>query len=319
MSNQLDQLNQPDQPKGTAPYVFLSYASADRERALDIADRLEATGVPVWIDRHSIAGGISWSAAIVDGIKGCTALAVLCTPAAMRSRNVRQEIQLAWEFDRPALPLLLEPVEYPPEVAYALAGRQWIEILDRPAEAWLPAALQALARLGVVASVAGGRDAAPSSPPAGSTGEAVTAVQPAPGTAAAHLVVRSRSPMAASIRPARLIAGPALLVALVGLALTAAILAGPLDGYRRVWFGPLLISALTYLALVLTPAPRRTSGSPRVQQAQAIRDRIASKRPRAEELGATRLIDRFLATVDRKTLPELDRLALSNRLVREHL
>ena len=56
-----------------------------------------------------------------------------------------------------------------------------------------------------------------------------------------------------------------------------------------------------------------------VQQAEAIRDRIATYRPRAEELGATRLIDRFLATVDTVTLPELDRLALSNRLVRERL
>jgi hypothetical protein len=119
--------------------------------------------------------------------------------------------------------------------------------------------------------------------------------------------------------PARLTAGPALLVALVGLALTAAILFGPLDGYRPVWFGPLLISALAYLALVLTPAPRRTSGSPSVQQARAIRDRIATYRPRAEELGATRLIDRFLTTVDTVTLPELDRLALSNRLVQERL
>ncbi len=315
MSEQLDQLDQPEQPKGTTPYVFLSYASADRERALQIADCLEAAGVPVWIDRHSIAGGTSWSAAIVDGIKGCTALAVLCTPAAMRSRNVRQEIQLAWEFDRPALPLLLQPVEYPPEVAYALAGRQWIEILDRPTEAWLPTAIQALARVGVVASGAGGQDVAPAGPPAGPISQPTTAVRPVPGTVVAHLAARSGSPTAPSIRPARLIAGPALLVALVGLALTAAILWGPLDGYRRVWFGPLLISALAYLALILTPAPRRTSGSPRVQQAQAIRDRIATYRPRAEELGATRLIDRFLRTVDGVTLPELDRLALSNRLV----
>ena len=51
------------------PYVFLSYASADRERAQEIATQLEARGVAVWIDRKSIAGGTSWSAEIVDGIK----------------------------------------------------------------------------------------------------------------------------------------------------------------------------------------------------------------------------------------------------------
>ncbi len=37
-----------------APYVFLSYASADREWALRIADLLEAQRIPVWMDRHSI-------------------------------------------------------------------------------------------------------------------------------------------------------------------------------------------------------------------------------------------------------------------------
>ena len=39
-------LAMPEQSQDTDPYVFLSYASADRERALPIADRLEAAAVP---------------------------------------------------------------------------------------------------------------------------------------------------------------------------------------------------------------------------------------------------------------------------------
>src|SRR5436305_308549 len=96
-----------------APYVFLSYASPDRERALQIADRLEANGVSVWIDRKSIAGGTSWGAEIVNGIKGCLTLAVLVSSSAMDSPNVQQEIQVAWEHRRPLLPLLLEPARLP--------------------------------------------------------------------------------------------------------------------------------------------------------------------------------------------------------------
>src|SRR5712692_2209975 len=101
-----------DSPR-SVPYIFLSYASADRERALRIADLLEVHGIPVWIDRKSIAGGTSWSAEIVSGIEGCAALAVLCSPAAMASPNVQQEIQIAWEGRRPILPLLLEPAQIP--------------------------------------------------------------------------------------------------------------------------------------------------------------------------------------------------------------
>src|SRR5438132_9554742 len=91
------------------PYVFLSYASTDRERALHIADLIEANGISVWLDRKSITGGTSWSAEIVRGIRECAALIVACSVAAMASPNVHQEIQLAWEARRPILPLLLEP------------------------------------------------------------------------------------------------------------------------------------------------------------------------------------------------------------------
>jgi predicted ATPase len=133
----------------TGSHVFLSYASADRERAVAIADTLEAKGVTVWIDRKSIAGGTSWSAEIVRGIESCSALLVLCSTVSARSRNVQQEVQLAWERDRPILPLLLENVRMPPAMEYALAGRQWVEILDRTEESWLPALLRALTGLGI--------------------------------------------------------------------------------------------------------------------------------------------------------------------------
>jgi non-specific serine/threonine protein kinase len=134
------------------PSVFLSYASADRARALAIADRLEAAGISVWIDRKSIAGGTSWSAEIVRGIRGCTVFLVACSTAAMASPNVQQEIQVAFESRRPILPLLLEAVELPESVVYALAGRQWLEVRERPASEWLPPVLRALAGLGVGAA-----------------------------------------------------------------------------------------------------------------------------------------------------------------------
>jgi hypothetical protein len=131
------------------PYVFLSYASADRERALVVADLLEGRGISVWIDRKSIAGGTSWSAEIVEGIKSCAALVVLVTAAAMQSRNVAQEIQLGWEHDRKILPLRLEPTALPGAVEYALAGRQWVDVLGRREADWLDEAVRALVHLGV--------------------------------------------------------------------------------------------------------------------------------------------------------------------------
>ena len=104
------------------PYVFLSYTSADRDRVLALADRLETAGIRVWLDRRNLVGGMSWDAAIVRAIKDCTVFAVLCTPASVASPNVMQELRLAWAEQRPTLPVLLAPVSFPDEMRYILAG-----------------------------------------------------------------------------------------------------------------------------------------------------------------------------------------------------
>lgn len=142
------------------PYAFVSYASADRARVLVIADMLEGLGVRIWMDRRSIAGGANWDTEIVQAIAGCAAILVFCTPAAMTSANVQQELRLAWEERRTILPLLLEPVDLPSQVRYTLAGRQRIEILDRAQATWLPRLLEALRMSGVL-------------PQSGDTGELV--------------------------------------------------------------------------------------------------------------------------------------------------
>jgi len=130
-------------------YVFLSYSSSDRDRALQIADLLDADGITAWIDRRGIAGGTNWSQEIVHAIEGCAVVLLLCSKMSMTSRNVRQEVQLAWETNRPIMPLLLEPVQITESIRYAVAGRQWLELFGRSHDAWIGDALQALARLDV--------------------------------------------------------------------------------------------------------------------------------------------------------------------------
>jgi predicted ATPase len=131
-------------------HLFLSYATADRERAMAVADALESAGIPVWIDRRGLTGGSMWAAEITGAIRSCQAFALLCSPTSVVSRNVRQEIQLAWDHDRPILPLLLEPVEFPDEVAYFLQGRQWIEVRGDASEPWTQQVYRAFATLGTL-------------------------------------------------------------------------------------------------------------------------------------------------------------------------
>jgi TIR domain len=81
--------------------VFISYSSRDRERVIKIAGQLEEAGVKLWLDRNKIAGGLNYGPEIVRGIKNCKVLMLMTTDASMRSRNVKQEIQLAWKYERP--------------------------------------------------------------------------------------------------------------------------------------------------------------------------------------------------------------------------
>lgn len=131
-------------------YVFLSYASGDRERVQPIVQRLTEAGVTVWVDRQNIRPGASWAAEIVQSIRGCSALLIAFSPAAVDSRNVRQEISIAWKYNRPYVPLIIEETVFPDEIEYQLEGCQWVEILAHPPETWLPPLLDALARFEVV-------------------------------------------------------------------------------------------------------------------------------------------------------------------------
>lgn len=141
-------------------HVFISYASEDRERVLPIVAALEHAGIKMWLDQTGIAGGANYGTEIVSAIRQSAALLAMCSAAAFASRNVRQEVALAWKHGRVLLPLRLDPIDAPDELAYWLEAAQWVDVLDRRETVWLPELLKALERHGIV-------PLAPSLPPLG--------------------------------------------------------------------------------------------------------------------------------------------------------
>jgi TIR domain-containing protein len=135
------------------PEVFVSYASHDRERVMTVASSLQSHEVSLWLDQHRIAGGANWAREIVQAIRSCKILLLMCSNAAMRSRAVAQEVQLAWKYQLGYLPLLLERTSFPEQVEFFLEGCQWIEVLDRPTERWMADVLGALHNAGVFCSI----------------------------------------------------------------------------------------------------------------------------------------------------------------------
>ncbi len=104
--------------------IFISYSSKDREQALQLIELLSSAGLSVWIDQSGIDVATSWSGEIVDAIEECKAFVVLLSPNSVVSVNVVKEVSLAAERRKKILPLDLEPVALPRDLAYHLAGIQ---------------------------------------------------------------------------------------------------------------------------------------------------------------------------------------------------
>jgi adenylate cyclase len=129
--------------------VFLSYSREDRNRVLDLAQKLRAAGVDMWIDQSGIEGAALWGESIVRALEGAKVLLLMITPAAVNSHNVAKEVMLTSERKGHILPVHLEPTTIPLGLKYPLAGIQHIEFYHGDPDDNLKAIVRALETLGV--------------------------------------------------------------------------------------------------------------------------------------------------------------------------
>ena len=128
--------------------IFISYSSKDKEKADQLTELLASAGLSVWIDQSGIEVATSWSKEIVQAIDGCKAFVVLLSPNSIASKNVIKELSLAAERNKKILPLDLEPVALPDDLAYHLAGIQRAPMTN------IDAIIRALGKLGLEAKQA---------------------------------------------------------------------------------------------------------------------------------------------------------------------
>lgn len=110
--------------------IFISYAHKDEELVYPLAKQLADLGFHVWIDTQNLQGGNLWRQEIVDEITSCDAFLLCLSSHAIKSSDVRRELDLASDQQKLILPLLLESVKIPTAMQYQLAGIQWIQIRD---------------------------------------------------------------------------------------------------------------------------------------------------------------------------------------------
>ena len=140
--------------------VFISYASEDRERILDLVERLRGAGVSVWIDQMGIEGATMWSQEIVEAIDGCKVLILAISQRSTESENVVKELALASERRKKILPVCLDSSGIPKSMEYQLAGIQRVEYVEGREEQGLLAMIRSLGKLGVTVSSEASEEAA---------------------------------------------------------------------------------------------------------------------------------------------------------------
>jgi TolB-like protein/Flp pilus assembly protein TadD len=130
--------------------VFVSYSRDDADRVLELAAKLRAAGVSLWIDQSGIDAASQWSEQIVNALESAKVLLLMVTQSAVHSHNVAKEVVLVSERKGHILPVHLEPTVIPPTLKYQLAGIQHVEYFKGgDSDVNLKSILRSLERIGV--------------------------------------------------------------------------------------------------------------------------------------------------------------------------
>ena len=115
--------------------AFISHASEDADRAMDVCMALEQHGVPCWIAPRDVTPGNDYASEILDGIAGCRVFVLLLSREANDSGFVRREVERAVSKNKPIYPVRLENVTPSKALELFISSAHWIDAWDTPRDA----------------------------------------------------------------------------------------------------------------------------------------------------------------------------------------
>jgi hypothetical protein len=127
-----DVLTEPRAESGRPLDVFISYSTADSNVAEDLANRLRALQLSVFLAHDTITTGPAWRSQVGVALRRCTVAVMLLSSRSIQSDWVRYEIGAIWALNKPAAPALLdcEPSQLP-ELLRDYQGRSVAEVSER--------------------------------------------------------------------------------------------------------------------------------------------------------------------------------------------
>ena len=106
--------------------VFISYSAKNQQQADDIFRTLESRGMKCWIASRDITPGDNFHDKIVQAIKDCKVLLLVFSKHANESKDVTQEVRLAYENDKRIIPYLLDDTKFNNNLAYTIGDTHWM-------------------------------------------------------------------------------------------------------------------------------------------------------------------------------------------------
>jgi hypothetical protein len=117
-------------------HLFVSYAREDSALAKKVVTRLRKLNVNAWQDVRDLVPGQKWEEEIDDALRSASALIVIVTKAALRSRYVAYEWAFAAGVGAKIIPVVMEKVTVRPPLSryecidYTSRGKPWLRLAD---------------------------------------------------------------------------------------------------------------------------------------------------------------------------------------------
>lgn len=108
-----------------APYIFVSYAHKDGNKASEVIGKLQMEQYRVWYD-EGIDPGTEWDENIAEHIENCEYFIALLSREYLVSSNCKDELNFARELEKPRLLIYLEDIQLPGGMRMRLSRLQAI-------------------------------------------------------------------------------------------------------------------------------------------------------------------------------------------------
>ncbi|MCR5203529.1 MAG: toll/interleukin-1 receptor domain-containing protein [Lachnospiraceae bacterium] len=137
LSNELKE----DDNTGTSPNpdfagreldVFISYSSLNKNVADAVVSNFEQHGIRCWYAPRDIMPGQEWVTAIHEAINACRLFVLIYTDSSNESKQVANEVALAFNSGKTLIPFRLSDTEMSTELEYYLTRVHWLDAVKPP-------------------------------------------------------------------------------------------------------------------------------------------------------------------------------------------